>query len=415
MLQLWFAIHTLLWPVGIQIGDSLLSLNVILLIPIGTFWLLRRYRISKTTLIVTLVFFSILLLSFGVAKLGPCEDKFSKALITAPLLMILLMIGLEIGARAKPEEWQKLRPTAFRVLIVAFLFIIAEMLFPQLFSPGKLKYHTELKYSGIFNEPSHAAISLFPCIALLLSSNEKAYNRKGIFSLLLLVMLSRSSTLIMMTLCYIAYRLILLRKMKQSLKYLSVISIVIAIAVTFNYELLIAPTVDRADTITSLMVDEDGPSKSNFSSMIYYKGWQDALANTARTYGLGLGFNMMGCTPLPDTPLRRIFSAPDRTELNIEDGSFLLSKLMSEFGVIGLAFFAWIIARWARFELKSKAWSASMCGNVNAIYCVFMFSFVVSSLIRSTGYFQGGFLLWATAAAGATIWSKKRSCNKASL
>lgn len=390
----------------------MLSLNVVLLIPIGMFWMLRRFRISKTTLIGSSVFFLILLLSFGVAQLGPCEDKFSKAFITAPLLTILLMIGLEVGARAKPEEWQKLRSTAFRVLIVAFFFVIAEILFPQFFSINKIKYHTELKYSGIFNEPSHVAISLFPCIVLLLSSNDKTYNRKGIYSLLLLFLLSRSSTLVMLTFCYIAYRLVLLRKLKQSLKYLSIIAVVIAIAVTFNYELLVAPTVERADDVTALIADNAGPSNKNLSSMVYYKGWQDALTNTARTYGLGLGFNMMGCTPLPDTPLRRIFSAPDRTELNIEDGSFLLSKLMSEFGLPGLVFFLLVIFYWIRYEVNTKALPGSEQGDTSTIHSVFMFSFVVTSLLRSTGYFQGGFLLWVSAAVGATVLIKKHKLSK---
>ena len=240
-------------------------------------------------------------------------------------------------------------------------------------------------------------------------SNEKTYNRKGIYSLLLLFLLSRSSTLFMLTLCYIVYRLVILRKKKQGLKYLSIIAVVIAIAVTFNYELLVAPTVDRAEDVTALIVDDSGPSNSNFSSMIYYKGWQDALANTARTYGLGLGFNMMGCTPLPDTTLRRILSAPGRMDLNNEDGSFLLSKLMSEFGLPGLLFFVWVVFYWIRYEIKSKAWSGQALGDVSTIHNAFMFSFVVSSLLRSVGYFQGGFLLWATAAAGAALWSKKQT------
>lgn len=397
---------------GIKIGESVLSLNVVLLIPIGLFWMLRRFRISKTTLIISSVFFLVLLLSFGVAQIGPCEDKFLKALMSAPLLTILLKIGLEIGARAKPEEWQKLRPTAFRIIIVAFIFILAEILFPQLFSPYKINYQNELKYSGIFYEPSHVAISLFPCIVILLSSNENKYNLKGIFSLLILFIVSRSSTLVMLTLCYIVYRLVLLRKMKQSLKYLSIIAITTVIAVTFNYELLIEPTVDRAEDVTALITDGAGLSNKNFSSMIYYKGWQDALANTARTHGLGLGFNMMGCSPLPDTTLRTILSAPGRMDLNNEDGSFLLSKLMSEFGLFGLVFFLWVVFYWIRYEIKSKTWAAHTLGDVSTMHNAFMFSFVVSSLLRSVGYFQGGFLLWATAAAGAALWRKKQTSLK---
>lgn len=397
---------------GITFGESVLSLNVVLLLPIGLYWLLRKFRISKTTLFSSAAFILFLLLSFGVAQIGPCEDKFSKALISAPLLTMLLIISLEIGVRAKPEEWQKLRPTAFRIIVVAFIFIIAEILFPQYFSINKLKYHPEFKYSGLFYEPSHVAISLFPCIAILLSSREKSYSRKGLYALLLLFVVSRSSTLFMLTLCYISYRLLILKKLKQGAKYLMLIGFVITIALTANYELLIAPTVERFVGVTSVL-DEDSnfggttSKKDNLSSLIYLKGWQDALANTARTYGLGLGFNMMGCSPLPDVPIRTLLSVPGRMDLNNEDGSFLLSKLMSEFGVLGLAFFIWAIVYWIRYELKSRAWSAYAHGDVSAIHTALMFSFVATSLLRSSGYFQGGALLWASAMIASVSMFRK--------
>lgn len=401
MLQIWFALHTLLWSTGIEIGGSVLSLNVLLLIPVGILWLLRRRKITKITFIATAVFVIILLFSFAVSRVGPCEDKFSKAIITAPLLTLLLIIGLEIGAKATPKDWLKLRTTAFWTIVTAFIFIVAEMLFPQFFSPNKSMYHPEYKYSGIFNEPSHVAISLFPCIAILLSSTDRSFNRKGIFALLLLFIVSRSSTLVMLTFCYIAYRLVILGKLRQSLKYLSILALVIAIATTMNYELLIAPTVARVVGVTS-------STNENPSSLIYLKGWQDALANITRTSGLGLGFNMMGCSPLPDTPLRSFLSVQGRMDTNNEDGSFLLSKIMSEFGLIALVFFVWVVSYWVRYEIKSKAWSTYALGEVSAIHNALMFSFVATSLLRSAGYFQGGIILWATAATGAALWSKKQ-------
>lgn len=413
MLQIWFALHTLLWPVGIKLGDSVLSLNVVLLLPIGIFWLLRNIRISKTTLICAGGLILFLLFSVGVAKIGPCEDKITKAVITAPILTILLIIGLEIGARAKPADWLNMRTTAFRIIVTALLFIISEAIFPKLFSPDKIKYHNELKYSGIFYEPSHVAISLFPCIGILFMSRDKSFVRKGVFSLVLLFLLSHSSTLVILTLSLIIYRLIILSKLKQSLKYLSILVLVSAIAVTLNYELLIAPTVDRFDSVTSLIAEETtSSSNENLSSMIYYKGWQDAIANFTRTNGLGLGFNMMGCRPLPDTSVRRLLTLPGRLDLNNEDGSFLLSKMLSEFGIIGLAFFLWVIWRWLLYERITKKYTDFKNIEVASVQKILMFSFILTSLVRSSGYFQGSALLWVTAIIASAVLLKKTGVGK---
>ena len=399
---------------GFKIGESVLSLNVVLLLPIGLFWLLRKFRISKTTLFSSVAFILFVLISFGVAQLGPCEDKLSKALISAPLLTILLIIGLEIGARATHQEWLNLRTTAFRIMVVAFLFVAAEMLLPNLFPIYKLVYQKEFKYSGIFYEPSHIATSLFPCIAILLSSKDKSYNKKGIISLVLLFILSRSSTLVMLTLSYVAYRIFIMSELKQGLKYLAIITLVAATAVTLNYELLIAPTVDRFDSVTSLIAEETtSSSNENLSSMIYYKGWQDAIANFTRTYGLGLGFNMMGCRPLPDTPLRRIFILTGRPDVNNEDGSFLISKMISEFGIIGLVFILWAIWRLLKYEKKTNKLTGIVNVEVASVHKMLMFSFVICSLIRSAGYFQGTALLWATAMmASASTFKKNVNAQK---
>lgn len=400
MLKIWFVVNTLLWSSGIEIGGSLLPLNLVLLLPVGVIWLSRRLRISKTTLVPTVILVIFLILSLYGSRLGPCENLFIKAILSAPLLTLILIIGMEIGSRATPEDWLDLRSTAFWTMITAFIFIVAEIFFPQLFSPNKSMWQPEYRFSGIYNEPSHVAISLFPCVAILLSSNDKSLNRKGLFSLLFLFLASRSSTLIMLTFCYITYRLAILGRLKQSLKFITVVAVVIVVAITMNYELLVAPTVNRIIGVTS-------SANENLSSLVYLKGWQDALANTARTYGFGLGFNMMGCSPLPDIPLRPLFDVPERSNLNNEDGSFLFSKLLSEFGIFGFAFFAWVIISWIRYEYKSRSWTTGMVKDVSAVHNALIFSFVTSSLLRSTGYFQGGLLLWATAAIGATTLAKR--------
>jgi hypothetical protein len=149
-----------------------------------------------------------------------------------------------------------------------------------------------------------------------------------------------------------------------------------------NYDLLIRPTVARVVGVAA-----PGDTE-NTSSLVYLQGWQDAWANIARTHGLGLGFNMMGCHPLPDVPARTILALEGKgmEELNAQDGSILFGKIVSEAGVGGLVFYGAIIWWWVRLEKR--------------------FCFVVSSFIRSVGYFSGGMLLWIAAVSGAIKWQQ---------
>ncbi|MDA8429809.1 MAG: hypothetical protein M0T70_11190 [Geobacteraceae bacterium] len=393
MLQLWFVVNTLLWPINVHIGDNALGLNTVLMVSGGTYWIGTRRRLSKFTVKTAICLVLFFLLSSVIALKGPCEDKFFKSFLSAPLLFVLICIGIEISKQAKPQDWLKMQQTALWILIIAASFVVFEFFLPNLFSPEKAAYHLEGKYSGLYSEPSLLAISLFTPVALLLSSQVKKYNRCGVIALLFFLLFSRSSTLILLTFCYVLYRSMFSHKISQIFRYVLAIIGIVCIASYINFDLLIAPTIDRIAGITK-------SSNQNLSSLIYIKGWQDAWANINRTNGLGLGFNMMGCTPLPAVPVRNILKL-DTMALNDDDGSFLFSKIVSETGLIGVCFFIWIVWSWIAYERKTRKLEGTVAFEIASVHTTFMFCFVFSSLVRTAGYFQGGGLLWVTAAVAA--------------
>jgi len=399
MLQLWFAVNTLLWPINIHIGDNAIGLNTVVLISVGMFWIGLRRKISKLTIYTSIYLTLFMISSLVSALIGPCEDKLFKFLLSAPLMFALICIGLEIGKQASPEDWLKMRQTALWILVIAASFIVIEFIVPNLFSPDKAAYHKEGKYAGLYPEPSLAAFSLFPCVVLLLSAPYKKYHRQGVFALFFLLLFSRSSKLLMMIFCYVLYRLFFADKIKQVIRYSLVTAGIVTIAFYVNYDLLLAPTVKRIIGITQT-------TDQHLSSFVYVKGWQDAWENMIRTKGLGLGFNMMGCTPLPDVSLRNLLQQPGISDLNNEDGSFLFSKIVSETGLIGICFFVLVVWSWIVYERKIRKLADTDALNIASVHTTFMFSFVITSLVRSTGYFQGGGLLWVTAAVAAYSWHK---------
>lgn len=400
MLQLWFIANSLLWPFNIELAGMKLGLNVIVLTLVGAVWIGKKPRIAGYSAKVLLGFFIFLLFSYLAAITGTCTDKFHKFIFTAPLLFFLVLVGLEVGWRASDNDWLKLQKISIWVLLTAFAGFIIEVLLPASF-PQQERYRLEGKLSGLFNEPSFVAYSLFPIVAILLVAESKPLRRKGALALLGLVFLSRSTTLMGLIMAWILYRLFVQRKLWHALFIALCLLFAVGLGVVVNYDLLVAPTVERVVGVTSVY------ETKNISSLVYVQGWQDAWTNLLRTNGLGLGFNMMGCTPFPDVPTRDIL-ATFNLELNAEDGSFLFGKIVSEAGVIGILFIIAIICWWFRIEKNIRKYSSGAESTILSIQTTLMFSFVATSFLRSAGYFNGSILLLVVAVAATVKWQKAR-------
>ena len=132
---------------------------------------------------------------------------------------------------------------------------------------------------------------------------------------------------------------------------------------------------------------------NNISSLVYMQGWDDAITNIIRTNGIGLGFNMMGCDPLPLVGYRDtlINLDPELVGLNAQDGSFLVSKFISEFGVIGILIIILTISQFYSKLRINKVNSNNYHYNtmVSLVYiCLVIF------FLRTSGYFSSPFLIF---------------------
>jgi len=400
MLQLWFVANTLLWPFNVELLGYKLGLNVAVLALAGIFWFARRRKVTRFTVSALLVMLVFLLASYLAARTGICTDKLLKFEVTAPVLFFLVLFGLEVGWQASEEDWLKLQRIAPWILLAAFAGFMVEAIYPAGF-PHQVIYRAGGKLSGLFSEPSHVAFSLFPCLAILLVAEKKQLRQAGMWALFLLLIFSRSSTLIGLAVSWILFYKFILGSAGRSARYGLGVAIVIALAATVNYDLFLKPTVDRAAGIMAMHHETKNPS-----SLVYLQGWQDAWINLERTNGLGLGFNMMGCDPLPDSDARYMIDKLYGIELNSEDGSTMFGKLVSETGVAGILFFILLIGWWFRLEKEIQKSRESMKLFMIKIPAALIFSFLASAFIRSAGYFSGGLLLMVIAVPAAVKWRK---------
>jgi hypothetical protein len=138
-----------------------------------------------------------------------------------------------------------------------------------------------------------------------------------------------------------------------------------------------------SESINRLKGIFDPSENSHLSSLVYLQGWVDLYNNILNTYGLGLGFNGMGSLLFEENYPREVILSRFGLNLNSEDGSFLFSKIISEFGLFGLVFYLIIIYKLILYINK----------NQYIVINTLIFSFLIISFIRSSGYFNGTLLL----------------------
>jgi hypothetical protein len=395
MLQLWLVANTVLWPFSIKLGGIDLNLDTVVLAALGVFALAQGMRIAALTAKVLLAVLAWMMVSLLIAQAGPCSDHLAKSILSMPILAFLTLAGLEVGRRADQAQWLRLQRTASWLLFIAFSAFALEWLFPNLY-PAKVGYRAEGRLSGLFLEPSHAAFALFPCLAILLVSEDKTKRRMGALALVGLLVFSRSSTLVALTAAWIAYRLVVQGKVRQAAFSVLAIALVVSLGAIVNYSQFLLPTVARISGIAA-------PGETdNISSLVYAQGWQDAWFNLRRTHGLGLGLNRMGCGALPDVPARFALSLVAGEDLNGEDGSFLFAKIVSEAGVAGIAFYIGVAIWWVRLERRLRRRAADPSRFALATQAALIFCFLSSSIIRGEGYFAGGLFLFVAAVGGVS-------------
>lgn len=131
----------------------------------------------------------------------------------------------------------------------------------------------------------------------------------------------------------------------------------------------------------------------NVSTLVFLQGWQLIGESLANSKGWGLGFQQLGLHGTDVSAAALIFSVQN-TEQNLRDGGFNASKLISEFGVIGLALtilfvrLAWISFRKLRLSIDK----CQMPCNALFAHCVVV-AYVVECFLRGAGYFTSSGLL----------------------
>ncbi|WP_216130180.1 hypothetical protein [Polynucleobacter nymphae] len=144
---------------------------------------------------------------------------------------------------------------------------------------------------------------------------------------------------------------------------------------------------------------------TNISSLTYLQGWHEIFKALQDTSGFGLGYRQMGTNSQTEVGL--MLDSYGFSDLGRKDGSFLFSRIASEFGVLGILlvclYIFWLIFIWSKI---------SKLNGEQDYKILFTYFIALSSLIEL--FIRGGNYLSSTlilsVASACYLYKMTRKC-----
>ena len=225
-----------------------------------------------------------------------------------------------------------------------------------------------------FNEPSHFAIESGPFYFYYIVTNKK--------NILFLILAIISAILLQNLTLLIPIIISLYITNKKYFILLLVMSVLLLPILSSEF---ITYLTDRSVGIGN------SSENNNLSGLVYIQGWEYVISIFKNFYGIGIGFQQMGQIKINSNAqdFLHFIGYP----LNENDGSFLFSKLIVEFGIIGL-----IISLYYLFKIPTVYKSLKISINKQSSIHIFAYSCYlflgVLLFVRNYSYFNPAILLF---------------------
>jgi hypothetical protein len=301
--------------------------------------------------------------------------------------LLLLMV---FSARLLANFLERLQKAQIGKAVLGLLVLMIGVAVMAVVSPGPLGENATQKPVFPFAEPSHFALSFIPIVIYVCVTGKK-YLSYGVFAISVVIALVLQN-LTLVAGCLLT-ALIIFR-----MRSLAVIAFLCGL--TFSFASLDYSYYFERISFSS--------SSENLSVLVFLQGWQLIGEAIYQTFGWGIGFQQLGISPTQVSSATRIFELVHR-DSNLTDGGFVLSKLVSEFGVFGvllsLVFIRCSIASF--FELKALMAGRVECDPAVMVAHSVLLGYLVELFVRGMGYFTstGLFLM----AALYVLWDRYKN------
>lgn len=344
-----------------------------------------KFRIAKKFLnpfvLIPLVLYILFQLIFVFVNNYSTKSLFS---LFALILTVLSSSSLAMQIKKVDDEH-----FIFQIKILSYIILFIGII-SLFYKPSFFNYGNYAKSVFPFSEPSHFVISIAPFILFF----GFYLNKIGKF-VLLLALIFQGIFHPNLTLILLSFLLTGLFFIKKPIQFL----ILVFCFFLFIYFFLI-----KLDVLVYFTERLNFTSKSsNLTSLVYMQGWEDAYNSFVETNGLGLGFQKMGSTK-PGHFADIIFNIQGNYYMR-EDGSFLASKLISEFGLLGLFLVILYFRMFIKYSrvlmkfIKLRDINNNfkfLSPKIIFSYCSFV-TFSLEIFVRGYGYFSPGLYLFFSA------------------
>lgn len=339
---------------------------------------LVNLKLSKKSQALFLLFFIHIVMSFFLSNMD-----FTK---TVPSLILLVFIIL--SALLFSQKLEKIDNLSFiNVLHSCSKLILFFAVFSLFLGNNFLGYDNFPKSIFPFAEPRHFVTSSGSL--LLFSAFYASPKNKTILSLLFPIFIFVFESVVFLAFYMIIFYFLYLLNIKKSFQ-----ATFLAIIFFMTTLYLFADLSYFSERLNF------SSSNLNLTALVYMQGWNEIFYSLKETNGFGVGFQNMGI--LKPTIISEVIYELAGFYKNRNDGSFLASKIISEFGFIGVLFVLLYLKQfYSSFtELKKYLKNKNSLNFKNQISPIFIFAhthvvfFIIEMFAAGTGYFTTGVFLF---------------------
>lgn len=381
IIKLFIGSNILLWSLPYSFSIGGVEINVVITVLCGIVASIRnRFFIQKRVIILyALVAYG------GVVSLVNTSILLDTKILLSPLLAIIIIYSLNnLAIVIADDRFQFDKKFSYILIAIIILSCVIDYVYQII----KGAHFSVVRASGVFLEPSHLAMSSVP---LLFVAWKNAVDAKGRFFLFtagcMLFLLSPSATYLVLVGAVLLIELLFLGAKKC-------VKLVLLLLIAFIAGVVLLVESGYSNQIISRVLDvvRFGPW-SNLSSLVYVNGWQLLIGYVSMTGGFGVGFNAMGSAIAPITEAAKFLADIGHADQNYNDGSFILSKIGSELGIIGVTLFIAAIVYTIKLPKRLKRLRCKYNLEYHSWIIPFVSAMTIGGLFRSTGYFSGPFIL----------------------
>jgi len=331
------------------------------------------------------LFFILLLLVLGhfvVSSLLWAKDYDTFSRGYSRFLLAFIFLGLLLWSISQIEKFiTALKEAKFTRLISTIYWSLVALVFASL--PFHLFDWVTRKQMLIFSEPSHFAIIFCPFLLYQVLVSRHKY--KHLLLSLSMAFMLQSVTLIAVSI--IGGLVSVKRYGPLQILILSALGLLIA-TFAFHYSRFFIFIAER---------NVFASGTENLTALVFLSGIEAAYLTFFRSFALGVGFQQMGLTGPHGEFQSQIINLTGRS-MNLYDGSILISKIVSEFGMIGLLLsFAYLVKA---TQVFNKSRSSLNERSYLQFYRACYLSFSVLLFVRSPGYFSPSTVIFLLALLG---------------